>query len=106
MISFTIYLFSGCSATENNERLISDIRYGVFDSECEDYSVIFTYGMREKPYAPDGISNTKIEFGIISVIFNEKIEDDETVYYSLKINDNVTSGTLEKSPYTDDEGNA
>lgn len=95
-----IFLFSGCTAV-NNQELISDIRYGVFDGECESYSVVFTYGLRENPYYPDGIANKKVEFGIISVIFVENVEDNDTVYYKITINDNVTSGTLEKSPYTD-----
>jgi hypothetical protein len=100
LLTFMIFLFSGCSPV-NNENLISDIRYGVFDGECESYSVIFTYGLRENPYYPDGVAKTKVEFGIISVIFTEKVEENDTVYYRIKINDNLTSGTLEKSPYTD-----
>lgn len=99
LVSFMIFLFSGCTSNNYNN-LISDIRYGVFDAECEEYSVTFTYGLREKPYSPDGIVNEKVEFGIISVLFTGSINSKETVYYSIKINDNVTSGTLEKSPYT------
>ncbi|MDD4110710.1 MAG: hypothetical protein PHS54_04070 [Clostridia bacterium] len=95
------FLFVGCALSLNkNENYISDIRYGIFDGECEKYSITFVYGLRENPYYPDGVANEKVEFGIISVIFQEKIEDNETVYYSLKINDNVITGTLEKSPYT------
>lgn len=96
-----VLMFVGCNLILNrNENCISDIRYGIFDGECESYSITFTYGLRENPYNLDGFANEKVEFGIISVIFEEKIEDNETIYYSLKINDNVTTGTLEKSPYT------
>lgn len=94
-------VFSGCS-TENNDNHISDIRYGIFDGQCESYTVTFMYGLRENPYFPDGVANKKVEFGIISVAFVEKLSEDETVYFSLEINGNILSGTLEKSPYTDD----
>lgn len=100
LIALMLFLFSGCQSL-NNEELISDLRYGIFDGEGETYNATFTYGLREKPYYPDGIVNPKVEFGIISVIFAEKINDGDTVYYSIKINDNIISGILEKSPYTD-----
>lgn len=98
-LTLIIFAFSGCSFNETNN--ISDIRYGIFDAECESYTVVFIYGLREKPYYPDGLANTNVEFGIISVVFTEEIEEHETIYYSLKINDDVVSGTLEKSPYTE-----
>lgn len=100
LVAFMLFLFSGCTSTNYNN-LLSDVRYGVFDGQCEDYSVTFTYGLREKPYFPDGIANEKVEFGIVSVVFTDSFSVDKTVYYSIKINENVTSGTLEKSPYTD-----
>ena len=96
---FPVIALAGCGLVESNN--ISDIRYGVFDAECESYNVTFTYGLREKPYYPDGIANTTVEFGIISVVFKERIEENETVYYNLRINDEAFSGTLEKSPYTE-----
>lgn len=103
LVAFMVVLFSGCSAyIKDNSANVSDIRYGVFDAECEAYTATFTYGMRENPYSPDGRANTKVEFGIISVIFTERLDGKETVAFTLKINDNIVSGTLEKSPFTDE----
>lgn len=101
LLAFIVFLFSGCGAEIDNYReYLSDIRYGVFDGQCESYNVTFTYGLREKPYSPNGIASPKVEFGIISVLFDEKIEDDDIAYYSLKINNDIVAGKLEKSPYT------
>lgn len=101
LVAFMVALFSGCSAnsTTNN---ISDLRYGIFDGECEEYNASFVYGMRETPYNLDGISNKKVEFGIITVVFSSKIPDTETVTYSLKIDGETISGNLEKSPYSNE----
>lgn len=101
IVVLILFIFTGCTNVENYEDFISDIRQGVFDGQCESYTVTFTYGQREKPYSLDGVANSKIEFGILSVIFDENIDDDDIVYYSLKINNDITTGTLEKSPYTD-----
>lgn len=96
-----IFLFTGCSKNINFEKRVSDIRYRVFDGEFEYYSVNLVCGLREKPYYPDGIANDKVEFAIISVVFTGEIDESETVYCSLKINGDIYSGVLEKSPYTD-----
>lgn len=102
IITLMLFLLSGCNVKSNNyEKFISDVRYGIFDGQCNSYNATFTYGLREKPYSPNGVANNKVEFGIISVIFTEKVEEDEIVCFSLKINEDIISGTLEKSPYTD-----
>lgn len=101
MAAFMVALFSGCSdGVGTNNSNVSDVRYGIFDGECEEYNATFVYGMRENPYNSDGISNKNVEFGILSVVFLERIDEKETVNFSLTINDNTINGKLEKSPYT------
>jgi hypothetical protein len=102
LAAFMIFLFAGCGKLSDNEKLISDVRYGIFDGQCEEFTVTFVYGMREEPYNFDGISNRKVEFGIISVIFNDDISENETVCFSLNVSGDIISGTLEKSPFTDE----
>lgn len=101
LVAFMVALFSGCSAN-SSENCISDLRYGIFDGECEEYNASFVYGMREKPYYLDGVSNKKVEFGIITVVFSSKPADNETVTYSLKLDNEIISGELEKSPYSNE----
>lgn len=101
LVAFMVALFSGCSLQSNDEN-ISDIRYGIYDGECEEYNATFVYGMREKPYILDGTSNKGVEFGIITVVFSNRPSENETVSYSLKIGEGTYAGTLEKSPYSNE----
>ena len=70
LVAFMVALFSGCSLQSNKEN-VSDIRYGIFDGECEEYNATFVYGIREKPYVLDGISNKGVEGNSLSKNFTE-----------------------------------
>lgn len=96
-----IISFAGCTNNASIDKNVSDIRYRIFDGEFEDYSITLMCGLREKPYYLDGIANEKVEFAIISVLFLDEINESENVYFSLKVNEDIFSGILEKSPYTD-----
>lgn len=101
LIVFMVFLFSGCTQTQNNNN-VADIRNGIYDGECEDFNATFVYGERENPYQANGIANNLVEFGIISVVFETK-PSQENVKYSLKLNGEKTfSGTLEKNPYSNE----
>ena len=80
---------------------LSDARYGVFDGKNDDFNATFIYGERENPYAPDGIRNKTVDFGIISVVFKEK-PTASTPIFTLKTETKTYSGELEKSPFTDE----
>lgn len=96
------FLFVGCGSSSGNiADKMSDSRYGVFDGTNGDYSATFIYGERENPYAPDGISNNKVNFGIISVVFSNKQTENE-FNYTLKSDDKTFTGKIEKSPFTDE----
>lgn len=101
LIAFVVMLFGGCT-TENTKEKVSDMRYGIFDGSCENYNATFVYGMRENPYLLDGNANKTVEFGIISVCFNEKLKETDIVNYSIKINDKTLTGKLEKNPYSNE----
>lgn len=100
LIVFMVFLFTGCTSP-SNENYIADIRNGIFDGECEEFNATLVYGLRETPYQSNGIANKLVEFGIISVVFENAPSESETVKYALSIDGETTlSGTLEKSPYT------
>lgn len=90
----------GCGTTNSNiKNNISDIRIGVFDGKNNDYFASFVYGEREEPYKEDGISNKRVDFGIISVSFNEK-QTKTTFPFKLVLENETIEGELEKNPYS------
>lgn len=102
IVTLMIAMFSGCSNESSLTAGVSDDRYGIFDGKNENFNATFVYGMRENPYRADGISNKTVEFGIISVTFSTPLETNATITYQLQIADNTISGTLEKSPFTNE----
>ena len=101
LIVFMIFLFSGCTQSQN-ENNIADIRQEIFDCECEEFNATFVCGMRENPYQANGVANKLTEFGIISVVFESKPQQ-ENISYSLVLNNEKTfSGQLEKNPYSNE----
>lgn len=96
------FLLVGCGTQNNNvSDNLSDARYGVFDARNEQLSTTFIYGERENPYKPDGTSNNKVNFGIISVTFSQK-QTENVFDFTLKTGDKTFTGQLEKSPFTDE----
>ena len=99
IVAFASIMFAGCNQT-TTEDLISDARYGIYDCQSENFNAIFVYGLREDPYKMDGISNKKVEFGVISVVFNSNLSEEDEINYTLTIGEETFSGVLEKSPYS------
>lgn len=96
------FLLVGCGSQNNNVcDNLSDARYGVFDAKNELISTTFIYGERENPYSPDGISNPKVNFGIISAVFPSKQPENE-FNFTLNADGKTFTGKLEKSPFTDE----
>lgn len=99
MVSISFVLV-GCKANRAQiQDNISDIRYGIYDAKNDMAKATYVYGERENPYKPDGISNPKTSFGIISITFNTKPEL-EKIDFTLKYGEKTINGQLEKSPFT------
>lgn len=95
-------LLVGCGSQNTNVNAnLSDSRYGVFDAKNEQISATFIYGERENPYKPDGISNSNVNFGILTIVFPEKQTESE-FEFTLKTDDKTYTGKVEKSPFTDE----
>ncbi len=96
------FLLVGCGRQNNNvPDNLSDARYGIFDAQNEQLSTTFIYGERENPYKPDGVSNSRVNFGIISVVFPQKQTENE-FEFTLKSGDKTFTGKIEKSPFTEE----
>ncbi|MDD3862399.1 MAG: hypothetical protein PHV79_00885 [Clostridia bacterium] len=91
---------AGCGYNIKDEMInnLSDIRYNLFEAKTLDLRVTLMCGLREEPYDYNGVSNAKVEFGVISVHFSNLAER-ETYDFNLKVNDKEFSGELEKNPY-------
>lgn len=93
------FVLAGCGSDLKTSLVenLSDIRYNIFVGQDEDVNISLMCGMRENPYAYDGISNKKCEFGIITVQTNG--QNFESLPYELTVDGAKISGTLEENPF-------
>ncbi len=109
IFTFSLFLplifFLGCKKdlSLKVQDKLSEVRYNLFVGKNENFSVKFTSGFREDPYVIDGISESKKEFGVITVkIFNEQnfnADENEIFEYVITINDTDYDGTFEQNPF-------
>ena len=70
--------------------------YNIFDAKTENLKVNLMCGMREEPYSYDGISNKKCEFGVLTVIFKNSIQND-VINFKLETLTQTFEGQLERN---------
>ena len=97
-----VMVFSGCTQTtlDYAERNISEVRHNIFEGATADYFVTFSSGQREQPYIIDGKSETKTNFGIISVLPRGALNP-VSLEFSMTINAKFYTGQFERSPFDD-----
>lgn len=63
--------FTGCKnlINEKMQENLSEVRYNLFTCSNDEINIKFTSGFREDPYVLNGISESKKEFGVITVKF-------------------------------------
>lgn len=81
--------------------ITSQIQYNYFLLVNDKYKAEFSSGLREDYYEYDGISNPKVEYGIIKVSLNSFSGYAKEIEISLKIDGKVFSYILEKNPFED-----
>ncbi|MDD4815933.1 MAG: hypothetical protein PHQ62_02185 [Clostridia bacterium] len=93
-------IFCSCKFDIQGEVLdnISDVRYNLFEAKTENLTATLMCGMRESPYAYDGVSNSKCEFGIITITYKVRPET-EAIPYTLRVGSAVFEGNLEENPF-------
>lgn len=102
IVAVMMFLFvgvSGCGLNVKSDVVnnLSDVRYSVFVGQSQGVVSNLMCGMRENPYSYDGKSNKKTEFGVITVFFENKPE--EELHFSLSVGKTNYAGTLEENPY-------
>lgn len=97
-------MFVGCGGGAKNETNFNnhliEIRNNLFAGQDDTYYATICTGQREQDYALDGVVNELVPFGIVTVarLDNEMLDLDE-YQFTLVVNGENISGTLEKSPY-------
>lgn len=96
-------MFVGCGGkkteTNFNNHLI-EIRNNLFAGEDETFYATLCTGEREKEYALDGVVNELVPFGIVTLArLDNEMLDNEQYPFTLVVNGENITGSLEKSPY-------
>lgn len=79
---------------------VSEVRYNLYEADNEEISVKFTSGFREDPYVINGVSNSKKEFGVITVRFLKDITNYTGLpSFVLTVNDMDFDGEFELNPF-------
>lgn len=104
VVALSMAAFVGCGSnkkaeTNFNNHLI-EIRNNLFAGEDGTYYATVCTGEREQDYALDGVVNQLVPFGIVTLarLDNEILNQDEYPF-TLVINGENVTGSLEKSPY-------
>ncbi len=91
-------LFSGCASDiDVYDKVISEIRDGVYESTVEGYKVTAVCGEREKNYKTDGIANGREDFFILSIEGNFSSAPE----CSFSLNGKSYGGTMKKHPFNE-----
>lgn len=100
LIAVVLFVVFGCSQKKfSSSDWTSDLRTTFYDFNSENEYVNFVSGMRENPYNYDGVHNSLVEFGILSVWFNDSKYSPPSLDFTIKIGGEVFEGVLEKSPF-------
>lgn len=106
LVSFCLLLclFFLCSCggnqTPNNiiENSLSEYRKNLFVYKNNNYLVTLTSGERESNYIMDGVKSDLVDFGVVTVKFND-IFAGSKLQFELKIDNDTYSGEFERNPY-------
>lgn len=97
-----IICFSACSKDLSQELQdkLSEVRFNLFCAENEFINVKFTSGFREDPYVLNGKSETKKEFGVLTVKFLiDKSDKSDLPSFVITINGIDFDDKLELNPF-------
>jgi hypothetical protein len=78
---------------------LSETRLYMKQAENEKYRVQFYAGMREEPYAVNGISEKKVAFGVVNLESRGKLISEEEIQGTLFIGEEEIPVRLERNPH-------
>ena len=98
MLSFCFFIGCGTNLNDKVVKNLSEIRYNAFQYVSSGFKISFMSGEREDPYEYDGISNKKVDFGIITAVFKD-FKGFNKIPFKIELNGDVKEGLLEKNPF-------
>lgn len=101
LLVVTTIMFVGCSSNKLPEiakNSISELHINYFSGKTQNFDVAMWSGLREEPYAVDGVKNDLVEFCVLSVVPKLGF-DAQAVEYTAEINKQSHSGVFERSPF-------
>lgn len=105
LLIFVAISFSACKkkkevVIDNINNHIIESRNAIFAGSNDEFFATFCVGEREEPYALDGVVNEKVPFGIVTFSRRDNKPLLQDSYdFSLTLNGETLTGSLEKSPY-------
>lgn len=99
MLAVCSLMFAACGSKGMTikDYLIEE-RETLYTAQDDLYTATFSSGMRENNYSFDGVKNEMVEFGIITIARQDSAPmANDTYSYTVKINDQTYSGTMQKS---------
>lgn len=89
----------GCKPSNLNlmQKNLSEYRKVLYVANTPNFNATFTTGKREEPYLLNGVSEKKVEYGVLIVKFNNEVVSQPT--FTLLIDTIQFSGKLEKNPF-------
>lgn len=100
MLAVCLFGLTACgkSSIDLCKYLIEE-RNNLFTAQDSLYTVTLSSGMRENNYNYDGKIDEKVEFGVLTLMRNDSNPlANDTYTYTITINEEELSGTMEKSP--------
>lgn len=100
IIYVIIFCLTHLSNTETKQyNLTSQIQHNYYILKTDKYSAELSCGLREDDFECDGISNEKIEYGILEVYINGFTDYADKIDVILNINGKNYAYILEKNPF-------
>lgn len=98
---FCIFLIIGCTKIETEiiKNNLSEVRYNIFLAKNDEFTVTFMSGKREIDYEINGYNTKLIDFGILTLIVNDKKIKKQDIICTLKINNKMYNVDFEQNPY-------
>ncbi len=98
IMTFCIFFASGCKSIEEELSVnVSEYVDNFYMGTNENFEADFCDGKREDPFCMDGISNSLVNYGVLTVKTKKNLG--ENAKFVLKIGDETYAGTFEISPF-------
>jgi len=99
LILSTVFLSAcGGSTMDIAKQNLSEVRYNVFSGQNDTWTASFMSGKRENPYIVNGKSESKTDFGLLTITF-KGADTPLNASYKLTIDNVEKSGDLEYNQY-------